>query len=352
MSIAGVGTSESACTWPDTRALLALLLVLVSGATGCATASRGSQDCGVSPILVPACGAWWGMYVPAAADGVGLVTAIAEQETGIGRPLDLVERYHDMSTTADGTFPNAAEKELSRNHLLLLSWEPVIWSTGFRYPWGSIASGALDQSVIIPEAGRLRSFGATVFLSFGAEADINADTADRNESSQDSPAQFVAAWRHVHQVFAKLKVRNVVWVWTTTGYLPRAATIAAMYPGRSYVDWVGYDPYNYFSCHHTPWRSFSQTIGPFYSWLVAQKFGKPIMLAEYGTSADPADPGLESIWYRDIVPALHSYPSIKALILWNSATAQCNIMLSSLSTSARAAYRQTGLDPYLRQQLP
>jgi hypothetical protein len=285
------------------------------------------------------------MYVPAAEDGTGLVTAIAEQESSLGRPLDLVERYHDMSTAANGTFPNAAEEELSRHHLLLFSWEPDIWSTGVRYPWAAIASGTLDQSVIIPEAKRLRRFGTTVFVSFAAEADGSG-------ASQGPPAQFVAAWRHMHDVFAALEVRNVVWVWTSTGYLPHADAIAAMYPGRSYVDWVGYDPYNFFSCHHAPWQSFAQTIGPFYRWLAAQRFEKPIMLAEYGTSADPADPGLEAAWYRGIVPALHAYPRIKALILWNSATAQCNVMLSSTSASARTAYRQTGLDFYLRQQLP
>ena len=300
----------------------------------------------MSRILVPTCGAWWGMFIPAAADGTGLPAAVSAQDASLGRPLDIILRYHDMSTTSDGTFPNSAEEQLSQHHLMIFSWAPVVWSTGQFYSWETISSGALDNSVIIPEAMRLKNFGTTVFLSFAPEADTTAGT------SQGSASQFVAAWRHVHNLFAKLKVRNVVWVWTTTGYLPHASTIAAMYPGNSYVDWIGYDPYNYFSCHNTPWESFSQTIGPFYQWLSARHFGKPIMLTEYGTSANPADPGLDVSWYRDIAPTIKQYSGIKALTLWNSSTSQCNFTLSSESAQAKAAYRQTGLSSYFRQPLP
>ena len=286
------------------------------------------------------------MFVPASPDGNGLPAAVAAQDASLGRPLDTILVYHDMSTTPDGMFPNSAEEQLSRHHLLVFSWAPRIWSTGQYYSRETIASGALDNSVIIPEAIRLRNLGTTVFLSLAAEADSTG------AASQGSPSQFVAAWRHVHDVFAKLKVRNVVWVWTTTGYLPHASTIAAMYPGNSYVDWIGYDPYNYFSCRNSHWQSFSQTIGPFYQWLTARHYGKPIMLTEYGTSADPGNPGLEASWYRDIAPTLKRYSGIKALNLWNSAVGPCNFTLSSQSAQGQAAYRQAGLSPYLRQPLP
>ena len=344
---------------PVARAALAALVMLVLALAGCAPGSGDPSPgtgahattpgahggCEVSRILVPDCGAWWGMFVPAAPDGSGLTAAVAAQDASLGRPLDLILSYHDMSTTPDGTFPDSSEEQLSQHHLLVLSWAPVIWSTGQRYSWETIASGALDQSVIIPEAIRLRNFSTTVFLSFAAEADSSGP-------SQGSPGQFVAAWRHVHDLFARLKVRNVVWVWTTTGYLPHASTIAAMYPGNSYVDWIGYDPYNYFFCRNSPWQSFSQTIGPFYQWLSAHHFGKPIMLTEYGTSADRANPGLEASWYRDIAPAIKKYSGIKALILWNSSTGQCSFTLSGESAQAQAAYRQAGLSAYFRQKLP
>ena len=155
---------------------------------GVRTTTPATQDgCGVSRILVPACGAWWGMFVPATPDGSGLQAAVAAQDASLGRPLDLILVYHDMSTTPDGTFPNSAEKQLSRHHLLVFSWAPRIWSTGQYYSRETIASGALDKSVIIPEAIRLRNLGTTVFLSLAAEADSPARRARVRRASSSPP---------------------------------------------------------------------------------------------------------------------------------------------------------------------
>src|SRR5262249_8349187 len=133
-----------------TVSLVLLAAVLIAGCVACqAVGSRGSAtpapgghaqprpaappSCPVSAILVPQGGAWWGMYVPSSPSGTGLGAAVARQETWLGRSLGIVERYHDMSTGEDGTFPNPAERDLGRSHLLLFSWAPVVWSAGTEY---------------------------------------------------------------------------------------------------------------------------------------------------------------------------------------------------------------------------
>jgi beta-mannanase len=144
----------------------------------------------------------------------------------------------------------------------------------------------------------------------------------------------------------------VIWVWTTEGYLPHEQTIAAMYPGNAYVDWIGYDPYNYYRCHQAAWLSFAQTVEPFYRWLTAQPFGgKPIMLAEFGSAADPKAPDREAAWYRGIVPVIQQMPRLKALIQWNSSIPGCQLGVPRNSPQARA-YRQTGLSSYLLKETP
>ncbi len=304
------------------------------------------RHCTVSRLLVPSCGAWWGMYLDTDPGGTGLAAAVAREQRTLGRKLDVIERYHDFSDSGNGVFPNAAELKLARRHLLLYSWAPAIWSRNIHIRWSAIAAGTYDQSVIIPQARRLAAMHRRVFLTFSAEPDGAVP-------GNGSTAQFVAAWRHVHDVFRRLGVHNVVWVWTTTGYVPHAATIAALYPGDAYVDWIGYDPYNFYACHHGSWHTFAETAEPFYQWLVTHNLGvgKPVMLPEFGSAPNPGNAGLEAAWFRDIVPVLHGMPRLKALILWNSRTPGCNLLISHSRAAARA-YRQAGLNPYLRQALP
>jgi hypothetical protein len=286
------------------------------------------------------------MYLDTDPGGDGLLRAVASEQRTLGRPLDIIERYHDFSHSGNGIFPNPAETKLAQHHLLLYSWAPAVWSAGTHYRWPAIAAGRLDRSVIVPQAKRLAAMHHRVFLTFSAEPDGVVP-------GNGTAAQFVAAWRHIHDVFSRLGVRNVVWVWTTTGYVPHARTIAALYPGNAYVDWIGYDPYNFFNCHHGPWHTFAETVEPFYEWLATHRLGagKPVMLPEFGSAPNRANPGLEAAWYRDVVPVLHGMPRLKALILWNSRTPGCDLNIADSPAAARA-YRQAGLSPYLRQAVP
>lgn len=325
--------------------------IVVALAAGMAAAGAGllggrasADHCTVSATLVPSCGAWWGMYLPTDDDSQ-LPHAVQSEEQYLGRPLDIVERYHDMSVSVNGVFPDHAEEQIASDRYILFSWAADVWSKHILYKWSTIASGALDRSIIEPQAQRIAAFHHTVFLTFSAEPDGAVP-------QQGTPAQFVAAWRHVHDVFAKLGVHNVIWVWTTEGYLPHEQTIAAMYPGNAYVDWIGYDPYNYFDCHQARWLSFAQTVEPFYRWLAAQPFGaKPVMLSEFGSAADPRSPDREAAWYRSIVPVIRQMPRLKALIQWNASIPGCHLGVPKNSPQARA-YRQTGLDPYFLRETP
>jgi hypothetical protein len=330
---------------PRQVAIAALFLAVVLAVVGVGLLRQSTTSrCTASRTLVPRCGAWWGMYLPVSEDNQ-LPQVVAAQDKYLGRSLDIVERYHDMSLSSDGIFPDQAEEQVARNHRILFSWAADVWSTNTLYRWSTIASGQLDKSVIVPEAKRLRAFPHTVFLTFSAEPDGEVP-------GQGTPAQFVAAWRHIHTVFASQGVRNVVWVWTTEGYLPHASTIAALYPGNAFVDWIGYDPYNYFSCHQTGWQTFAQAVDPFYDWILRQPFGnKPIMLSEFGSAADPRDPGRLPAWYQGIVTAVQKLPRLKAVVQWNASIPGCFLGIPPNSPTAQA-YRQTGLSRYFRQEAP
>lgn len=307
--------------------------------------------CGsVSEHLVPACGAWWGIYSPAsAANGWDHAEPVARLEARVGRRFDVVHRYHDFSGAgSNGAFPDEYEvRQSAEGRLLFFSWESRIFATGTSLRWAEIYSGRWDAT-IDEVAARIRDFGRPVFIGFDHEPE--------DEPAKGSDADFVRAWRHVHDRFTKAGVDNAVWVWTVMGWHGHYARYADLYPGDRYVDWIGYDPYNFYTCTgNRTWKSPATTIGTFYRWLDKHGIGagKPRMLAEFGTNLDPADPTAKRRWFEEFPAAVKAHPKIKAVVYFNSAgstvrSPTCDMTINH-DTRALAGFRTAGLDPYFRQ---
>jgi mannan endo-1,4-beta-mannosidase len=130
---------------------------------------------------------------------------------------------------------------------------------------------------LISYAKAVRAFRHPVILSFGHEMNGNWYSWGYTRAS---PAAFVAAWRHIVDVFRAAGARNVTWLWTVNTFRP-AMNIqdpAAWWPGRSYVTWVGIDGY-----FHTPSAQFISVFGPTIT-VVRELTKAPILLAETGAS--------------------------------------------------------------------
>ncbi|GIJ10222.1 glycosyl hydrolase [Micromonospora andamanensis] len=310
-----------------------------------------SGKCGtVSAKLVPGCGAWWGMYSPtSAAAGWDHGKAVTDVEKQVGRTFDIVHRYHDFSNTgSNGAFPDEFQQQQMRDgRLMFFAWESRVFSSGTVLTWKDVYSGRYD-STIDAVAARIRAIGQPVFIGFDHEPE--------DEPAKGSDADFVRAWRYVHDRFADAKADNAVWVWTMMGWSGHYDRYAGLYPGDSYVDWVAWDPYNFHVCNgSTAWKSPSTTIGSFYRWLDENGIGagKPRMLAEFGTNMNAADPNAKRRWFEEFPAALKAHPKIKAAIYFNSAgmtktTSTCN-MLMNQDAAAVAGFAAAGRDSYLRQ---
>ncbi|MFG1779158.1 glycosyl hydrolase [Micromonospora sp. NPDC049051] len=316
-----------------------------------ASASSGAQRCGeVSSRLVPSCGAWWGMYSPtSASDGWDHGAAVAEVEAQVGRKFDVVHRYHDFSNAgSNGAFPDVYQRQQMREgRLMFFAWESRIFSSGTVLTWQDVYSGRYDAT-IDAVAGRIRDTGVPVFMGFDHEPE--------DEPAKGSDADFVRAWRHVHDRFAAAGAHNAVWVWTMMGWSGHYDRYVGLYPGDRYVDWVGYDPYNFHVCTGGKvWKSPATTIGGFYRWLDENRLGagKPRMLAEFGTNFDAADPDAKRRWFEEFPAALKAHPKIKAAIYFNSPgvtrrSSTCDMTMNHDAPSV-AGFAQAGRDSYLRQ---
>lgn len=187
-----------------------------------ATAPGPRRPCDSAPTLEqgPACGAWWGVYVPPEGS---LRRSVESLERKVGRTFDIVFAYHDMSTTENGELLRDDEPKIGRERLLLLGWESERWELGDNIPWATIASGRLDKEIIDPQAKRIKKYGKPVLIGFDGEMELREDSG--------TPADYVAAYRHIVDRFRKLGVDNVAWVWAVTGYLDYSKRWKAFYPG-------------------------------------------------------------------------------------------------------------------------
>ncbi len=162
-------------------------------------------------------------------------------------------------------------------------------------PWAAIADGAHD-SEIDALAAKLKSM-PTVLLSFSHEP-------EHDYGSHGSPADFVAAFRHVHDRLIADGATNVRYVWDVEGLTDPVwlARYASLWPGASYVDWVAWDPYNWASCRTgRAWQSFARRSRRSMTGSTSHGYGtKPFMLAEYGSVEKTGDPNGKAAWFAGI----------------------------------------------------
>jgi Glycosyl hydrolase family 26 len=318
------------------RAALVLLAAVVvwQPSTPAGGAVAAGNSCGRSAIDVPSCGLLWGMY-RVRAQGNGQYNT---DESKLGRRLDMVKFYTDFA--AGDTFPTASDKQLAAGgRILYYSWSPVNYRTNKKVSYASIASGSLDASVVKPEAQALKAYPGKIFLDFSHEFDAKGQVAN------GTPAQFVAAYRHVHDIFTNQGVTNVIWSWVSTGWIGNKDKIRAGYPGASYVNWIGYDPYNLGSCAGRKWNSATDTLKTFYDWVgqQADMNGKPILLSEYAASNAS---GVQA-WYSSLPSTLQQFPRIRAMIQFSAPTSSgCDTDVDH-SSGAMAGFKQASDSAYV-----
>ncbi len=329
----------------------AVRLILISlGATmGCSqtslvdeVSSTAAVSCGVSDLLVPECGAWFGASTPSADGTYDYVRGLDEYEAVAQNEPDVLHLYQRGA----GAFPTNEHKALAerpghQRSLLYFSWKPAPALT-----WRQIADGEVDE-VIAEVALGLVDYPHTMFLTVHHEPEN--EVIDEPGSGQ-TPADFVAMYRHVVTRLRALGVDNVVFVMAYTGFGRWADIVEDLYPGDDVVDWVAYDPYG-FKAHSTFARLLNDPVGDwpgFYDWATQQAPGKPIMVAEWGFQLEQ-QPDAPEILEAASSTLRSKFPMIKALVYWNDRGDQVDARLDPTAEVARRfaeMYARLAGDPY------
>lgn len=179
---------------------------------------------------------------------------------------------------------------------------PLIQLNPYHVTARQIADGVYDRR-LKTYALAVRKFGCAVVLSLGHEMNGWWYPWGR---PQTTPEDFIAAWRHVHDVFAKEGARNVIWSWDPSHQYssPKPGKIASSasvwYPGSKYVNWIGLDGYlGYDTNGHT--QTFKEIFGFQLHDIRRIAPHKLVYIAETGVAPGPAALGQIRELFRGIV---------------------------------------------------
>ncbi len=325
---------------------LSSLAILVAGCNE--TSSSQDEDCGeLSSKLVPSCGALLGVTAqePTA-------EALDAAEASMGRSFDMVYRFHSLDDPIPDEADQAAVDDGKLLHVSIDSAEldAVASSSG---TWAAIAAGQFDAQ-IRKQARGIAAVKSPVFVTFEHEVD------QPQRAALGSTADFIAAWRHMHEVYAAAGATNAVWVWVFLGWAPSFDRAAQLWPGDDYVDWISWDVYNQSGCRGGQvdpalYTSFRFDIELVYNWVhdvgpaIGMDPNKPMMISEAGSVLYPDDPEKTAEWYAEIPDVLEDYPQVKAVSLWDhTGHVVCDYRLG-LNDEVLSTVAEMGQDPWLNQ---
>jgi mannan endo-1,4-beta-mannosidase len=189
--------------------------------------------------------------------------------------------------------------------------------------------GGVYDAYLVSFATAVASYGAKthqgVIIGFGHEMNGYWYSWGYKHTS---PAVFVAAWRHIVDVFRQQGADDVTWLWTVNIIDTRTGIRAPgpWWPGDSYVTWVGIDGYYYKSS----W-TFASLFGPTIKAVRALTLD-PILIAETGATRVAG----QAAKITDLFAGVHSYGLLG--FVWFDARGVRDWSLSD--SSAIAAFRR------------
>ncbi len=161
-----------------------------------------------------------------------------------------------------------------------------------------------------------KAWGHPFFLRFNWE--MNGGWFAWAEGVNGNKAgEYVAAWRHVHDIFTQVGATNATWVWCpNVDPENQMQDLSKLYPGDSYVDWTGLDGYNWGTNPARPdrWRSFDSLYSSTYKKITGTIApAKPLIISEVGSSEYG---GSKAAWIKDMLAKIPTnYPKIRG-VLW------------------------------------
>jgi len=258
-------------------------------------------------------------------------------ESQLGVDSALVGYFHGWDRTRG--FPQMVHMR-NDGAVPVIAWMP-------KTPLVDILSGSWDDYIRSWLRGA-RDWGHPVIIRLMPEMNcIEVYAVGRNGNTA---AQFVAAWRHIVAIGRNVGATNVKWMWNPNRAFKGSQPLKPLWPGRTWVDWIGIDGYNFGTADHGGWLWFKELFAPTKKIIRSFAPYKPMMVAEVGSTTGRYKPTWLSGMFN-AAPAMGfkalMYSDYKMLRDWRLASSS-----SSLAAAKAGVYKSTwtGYNPPLISQ--
>jgi len=303
-----------------------------------------------------------GLYVPGIPYFESGARGLDALEKKLEAKVEIVSGFVDWEYVFGGPRDLALTKGGARS--LLYSWEPHCAPAARPgepercVTFESVARGDHDD-YLHAIAASMRKFPHTIYVRPWGE--MNAEWSPWQPGSgrprAGTHAQFVAAWRHVRDLFEREQVDNLKLVfnpdasdWETSTRIPE------IWPGSEYVDVLGIDGYNWgkgVPGGPGTWREFEEIFADMYAILTALHPTAPVWICEVGskepTKSDgsqarpaPRDPAHSKGAWLTRMMSSRAFPRVTALVHFN-VNKERDFRLESSPDALRAMRRQLRL---------
>lgn len=280
-----------------------------------------------------------------AASGQTLDQRLAQLESAIGRQYTDVRIFKQW----DNTWPDSFARNVATGGRRIILSVKAVRSNGQRIPWSQIAGaqpGSSIYSTMERWAVSMRNLGTPILFTFDHEPE--------GVSGGGTAAEYIAAYHRWVDVLESVGATNVDNIWIMTAHAFKVGSrdrrqAVKWYPGDDVVDVIAADAYNFYTCRgkSEQWRSLETAITPMRNFGRAHP-DKPLLLAEWGSVEDPANPNRKAQWFRD-ARALFKKPGWEqyvGVVYFNRrGKYQCNWNFDT-SAAARQAFIEMAQDPY------
>jgi hypothetical protein len=327
-------------TTPATQRRLSVVLALAAiVACALAPASASAKSKPPRPL-------YWGAMIGSQFTGESApwdMNAVTDFEAITGKGVSIVPFSSPFTDCAFRPcsyfpFPVGAMESLRRHGTIpMLTWASQSVPSSLHEPHFQLADvtrGDFDP-YIREFAERARRWGHPFFLRFDQE--MNGFWFPWGEGvNGNKPGTFVAAWRHVHNIFTQVGATNATWVWCpNVDFTRELVPLHSLYPGGRYVDWTCLDGFNWGKTVGSGgWMSFGRVFRSTYKRIAKIAPHKPLMIGE--TAAEERG-GSKAAWIHNTLKVVpRQFRKVRALIWFNESDGDMHWPIESSPASSTA----------------